>query len=127
MSKHEEGIRMSTQFAITNSNNRSRKDALSASGITSLISDIKKPADRELESVATIFPLYPPILKDFIVLIPAGAEEPGTRMVFIWCLGKDTDQSRLNDSYGHYNISIYAVFTQTYDTLKNYKKKLFDT
>jgi hypothetical protein len=59
-------------------------------------------------------------------LIPAGADEPGTRMVFILCLGKDADQSRLNMGYGHYNISIYAVFTQDYDTLKNYKKKLFD-
>jgi hypothetical protein len=59
-------------------------------------------------------------------LIPAGAEEPGTRMVFIWCLGNDTDQFKLNDSYGNYNISIYDVFAQNYDTLKSYKKKPFD-
>jgi hypothetical protein len=56
---------------------------------------MKKPADSELESVARILPLYPPILNDFIVLIPAGAEEPGTRIVFIWCLGNDIDQSKV--------------------------------
>jgi hypothetical protein len=48
-----------------------------ASGRTSLLSAIKKPADKVLESVAMIFPLKFTIFSDFIVFIPAGPEAPG--------------------------------------------------
>ena len=39
---------------------------------------MKKPADRDVESVATILPEKLAILKDLMVLIPAGAAAPGT-------------------------------------------------
>ena len=48
-----------------------------ASGRTSLLSAMKKPADKVLESVAIIFPLKFTIFSDFIVFIPAGPEAPG--------------------------------------------------
>ena len=43
------------------------------------MSAIKKPADKGLESVATIFPPKFIILNDFIVFMPAGPEAPGIR------------------------------------------------
>jgi hypothetical protein len=39
---------------------------------------MKKPADNDVESVATILPEKLAILKDLMVLIPAGAAAPGT-------------------------------------------------
>jgi hypothetical protein len=50
-----------------------------ASLITSPLSAIKKPADKGLESVATILPPKFAIFNDFIVFIPAGPEAPGIR------------------------------------------------
>lgn len=54
---------------------------LSTSGNTSCASDIKNPAEIGFESEATILTGYFTIFKDFIVLIPAGAEALGTNMV----------------------------------------------
>ena len=54
---------------------------LSTSGNTSCASDIKNPAEIGFESEATILAGYFAILKDFMVLIPAGAEALGTNMV----------------------------------------------
>ena len=54
---------------------------LSISGNTSDASDIKKPAENVFESEATILTGYFTIFKDFIVLIPAGADALGTKIV----------------------------------------------
>jgi hypothetical protein len=51
---------------------------VSVSGNTSFTSAIKKPADKDVESVATILPEKLDIFKDLMVLTPAGAEAPGT-------------------------------------------------
>jgi hypothetical protein len=48
---------------------------------------MKKPADKGLESVATIFPSKFTIFNDFITLIPAGPEAPGIRTVDSIVLG----------------------------------------
>ena len=55
---------------------------LSASGIISLASAMKNPAEIGLGSEATIFPANFDILNDLIVFIPAGPSAPGTRIVF---------------------------------------------
>jgi hypothetical protein len=39
---------------------------------------MKKPGERDVESVATILPVKLAILKDLMVFIPAGAAAPGT-------------------------------------------------
>lgn len=54
---------------------------LSTSGNTSWASDRKNPAEIGFESEAIILTGYFTIFKDFIVLIPAGAEALGTNMV----------------------------------------------
>lgn len=56
-------------------------DLLSISGNTSYASDIKKPAESRFESEAIILTGYFTILRDFIVLIPAGADALGTKIV----------------------------------------------
>src|SRR5687768_5694021 len=42
------------------------------------MSAMKKPGDNDVESVATILPAKLAILKDLMVLIPAGGAAPGT-------------------------------------------------
>ena len=90
-----------------------KKDPLSASGITSLMSDIKKPADKELESVETIFPLNSAILNDFIVLIPAGADAPGTRTLSTEFSGNDNSQSYLKNKPMTYKY-LYTIPTEDF-------------
>jgi hypothetical protein len=63
------------------SKSRLTYNLLSSSGNTSFASDIKKPAEIGLVSEAIILTGYFTILRDFIVLIPAGAEAPGTKIV----------------------------------------------
>jgi hypothetical protein len=55
-------------------------DLLSISGNTSYAFDIKKPAEKRFESEAIILTGYFTILRDFIVLIPAGADALGTKI-----------------------------------------------
>src|SRR5437867_9371656 len=75
---------------ITISKRRSTNNLLLASGNTSFKSAMKKPAEFGLVSEAIILTGYFTILSDFIVLMPAGAEAPGTKIVeleisFKWC------------------------------------------
>ena len=92
---------MPTLWDLTILNSFSINVCSSASGITSFTSAIKKPADKELESVATILPSKPAILKALMVLMPAGPADPGTRIVEVINLDKLHNQL---ESYKPYNL-----------------------
>jgi hypothetical protein len=80
---------------------RSKKRVLSASGIISLASDIKNPADIGLESEATILPENCAIFSDLMVFIPAGPSAPGTRTVVVEILVKENVRD-LGFTLGYY-------------------------
>ena len=81
MSYPDDGMRTSILCFVTISRSLVMYNLLSTSGNTSCASDIKKPAEIGFESEATILTGYFTIFKDFMVLIPAGAEALGTNMV----------------------------------------------
>jgi len=65
---------------------------------------MKKPADKGLESVATIFPSKFAIFNDFITFIPAGPEAPGIRTV---------DNIALRKGYDHFLLRSEEIGLQT--------------
>lgn len=89
MSYPEEGINTEMLCFKIIFINRSKKRESSASGIISLSSDMKNPADIGLESDATIFPAKLANRSDLIVFMPAGPSAPGTKTVNFPFLSKE--------------------------------------
>lgn len=81
---------------------------LSISGNTSCASDIKKPAEIGFESEATILTGYFTIFRDFMVLIPAGAEALGTKMV------------KVERPFKWYSLSEIKFYLTSYKNFQNY-------
>lgn len=99
-------------FAII-SKSRGMYNLLSISGNTSYASDIKKPADIGFVSEATILTGYLTIFRDFIVLIPAGADAPGTKMV------------EFESPFKWYSLSEIKSYLASYKNFQNYLNCIF--
>jgi hypothetical protein len=87
---------------------------LSISGNTSYASDIKKPAEIGFESEATILTGYFTIFRDFMVLIPAGAEALGTKMVV-----------EVDPLFKWYSLSEIKFYLTSYKNFQNYRICIF--